>query len=334
MPALPRAPEAQAVSTQAVAAGATVLEGSNANGFEGFSMGRKVIIGAGTPQEEINEIESFGSIGLPSAVALHQRSWSLKATEPVIVLKYPLQNAHPAGVKIEMLAEGGPGPAPAPAPGPMGVVPPIPRVHVAFLPGSKMKRKHVDRMINQPAPNDPIPKTVLVKVTLFDRPNNGVNDMQLAAGVIKQSLDNGQLKAALNSAIYQVMGVKPKIAGLKMKAAVVKAWDIPKCKSHLNKLVNEFTVHYTRRQVPLALYNECNNFVTKISFSHDYVLDQRDAARCRKVTRKFAQKWKLGKNDGSKDYEDMCVRFCEARYGNDAPVCHISAGDQLASQPL
>jgi len=269
-----------------------------------------------------------GMLPPPVNVALASiRGHAAKLPAAVFVPAPPLPAAKPT--------QGGvpaPVPAPAPTPGPMGCV--VPKVHVALLPGGKMRKKHVNHMINKPPPNAPMPRGVMVRVTLFDRPNNGVNDMQLAKGKLKQALATGQLKTNIKAAVQAVTGVKPKIAGLKVKSSVVKGWDIPKCEGHMSKLVKQLTVTYTRRQVPFALYNECTNFMTKISFSHDYVLDRRDAASCRAATRSFALRWKLGKKDDPKDFGKMCVKFCEAKYGQDAPLCHIAGGDMLTTQPM
>lgn len=177
-----------------------------------------------------------------------------------------------------------------------------------------MKKRH---LLNSP----PIHATVLVKVTLFERPGNGLNDMQGVQNHLKQALDSGELKGKIAAAIYGVTGVKPELADIKVKSRAIRLWDHQQCGSHMSKLMKSFTLDYTKRQVPIALYNECTNFMTKMSFSHDYVLDTRDAARCRKATRKFALRWKLGENIDPKDFEPMCLSFCEAKFGDDAPQC-------------
>jgi len=172
--------------------------------------------------------------------------------------------------------------------------------------------------------NAPVPQAISVAVTVYDRPGNGMNDLHFAATELKKALLSGELMERIRSAIYAVTGVVPKVSGLRVKAKVIKQWDIVKCENHMTQLVKSFTVHYTRDQVPMALYNECTNFMTKISFSHDYVLDKRDAARCRDATRKFSMKWKGGKNNNPEDFAGMCGNFCEAKYGNDAPQCRMA----------
>jgi len=172
--------------------------------------------------------------------------------------------------------------------------------------------------------NAPVPQAISVAVTVYDRPGNGMNDLHFAATELKKALLSGELMERIRSAIYAVTGVVPKVSGLRVKAKVIKQWDIVKCENHMTQLVKSFTVHYTRDQVPMALYNECTNFMTKISFSHDYVLDKRDAARCRAATRKFSMKWKGGKNNNPEDFAGMCGNFCEAKYGNDAPQCRMA----------
>ena len=39
----------------------------------------------------------------------------------------------------------------------------------------------------------------------------------------------------------------------------------------------------------MALYNECTNFLTKMSFSHDYVLDPQDTVRYEKYAKPYTR---------------------------------------------
>jgi len=192
----------------------------------------------------------------------------------------------------------------------------MPKVHVGFFPGKKMKKKH---LLNSP----PIHATVLVKVSLFERPGNGFSDLAGVEDQLKQAVATGDLLKKLAVAIHAVTGVMPELSAIKVQTTLIKLWDVQKCGGHMNLLVKSFALHYTRRQVPMALYNECTNFATKMSFSHDYILDPRDAARCRKATAKFAKRWKLGEIKNPTYFEPMCQRFCEAKFGEDAPQCQF-----------
>lgn len=218
-----------------------------------------------------------------------------------------------------------PGPAPGPSPGPASMCQ-RPKVHVAVMPGDKMKKRH---MVNKPANTPrlangaPAFQTTKLRVTLFDRPGNGIDDMAKVKTKLKHALHHGELKAVLKVAIQAVTGVEPKIGGLKVKKKLVELWDIQKCGAHMSNIVKTFSVHYTRSQVPMALINECNTFMTKISFSHDHVLDHRDAVNCRKATKSFEKRWHFGKKDNPKDFQMMCIKFCQAKYGDDAPNCHF-----------
>lgn len=224
-------------------------------------------------------------------------------------------------------ASPAPAGAPGPAPGPAVDTKAKPKVHVGFSPGKKIKKDH---LINSPPSLALVSTagphaTTKVKVTLYERPGNGFNDMAGVKTKLQIAVASGALKDQLAVAIHQVTGVKPKLSAIKVETTIVKQWDIQKCGSHMSMLVKSFTIHYTKRQVPMALYNECTNFMTKMSFSHDYVLDPRDAARCRKATKKFAQRWKLGDNKDPAAFEPMCQRFCEAKFGDDAPQCQLMA---------
>jgi len=197
-------------------------------------------------------------------------------------------------------------------------------VHVEVLPGKKMKKRH---MINLPAATAAAApaQTTLLRVTLFERPGNGIDDTLGLKTQLKTLMHTGVLKASLEVAIEAVTGVKPKLAHLKVHSKSIALWDVQKCGNHMSKIVKSFAVHYTRRQVPMALYNACSTFMTKMSFSHDYILDNRDAVHCRTATRSFAQRWKMGKKDSDpKDFDKMCGRFCQAKYGEDSPQCQFA----------
>jgi hypothetical protein len=225
-------------------------------------------------------------------------------------------------------------PAPASAMSPASASCPQPKVHVAFSPGRSMEGNSL-LAVQSGARLPPRPIGTRVKVSMFDRPGNALDDLAEAKAAMHTALANGVFMGNVHDAFHDVLpALVPKIVGLKIQNEVVKAWDIAKCESHMSTLVRNFTVHYTKRQVPMALYNECTDFTTKISFSHDYILDPQDAARCRSATKSFALKWKLGKNNDPKYFEEMCLTFCEAKFGNDAPLCHITAGDKLGGAPL
>merc|ERR1719478_1074615 len=86
----------------------------------------------------------------------------------------------------------------------------------------------------------------------------------------------------------------PKLGKIKMKAKPVEAWNVKKCEGHVKSIVENFALYYTRERVPEALFNECTNFMTRMSFSHDYVLDRMDTFFCRKTTAQFAKHWNFG----------------------------------------
>jgi len=271
--------------------------------------------------------------GLPATVSMGPAPAPAALPLPVGVssIPPPVNVPPPAGIGGAPAAVLAQLPSPAPAPGPASMCA-QPKVHVGFAPADCMKKKHKDHMINQPANGCPV--STKMTISVMDAPLNGANDMLMAEGTLKQAMASGVLQKALKHAMKKVLGFTPKIGNIEIKTTSVKAWDIPKCGSHMSEIVKSFTVHYTRRQVPMALENECTNFVTKIAFSNDHVLDPRDTAHCKKATENFARRWKLGKKDGAKDFEKMCVTFCEAKYGNDAPLCNVNTGDALLGQPL
>jgi len=220
-------------------------------------------------------------------------------------------------------------------------------LHITFRPGqeepnlSLLAVSHQTPMLNKPRPSLISTKatvskkhwSVIVDVTITDRPKNGASDLKKAMKQLKKALSSGQLKDSLRGAIYEVTGNAPDIRRIESHANPIKQWDVDKCENHLTNMVNTFTMHYTRAQVPMALYNECTNFMPKMSFSRDHILDSVDTVRCRKATRAFQKRWKFGKNADSKDFQSMCVEACEAKFGIDAPRCHVTEGKKLKKAP-
>lgn len=214
----------------------------------------------------------------------------------------------------------GPGPSPGPAPGPApsgAPVMPDVRIFVTFTPGREVEGG----------------RSTIVDIAFIDSPANGIDDIALAMPLITLSMESGLFKKQIKSALHAVTGIKPKIHGLEMNMKTIESFHTGKCEKHLKGIVKGFSLYYTRNQVPMALYNECTNFLTKMSFSHDYVLDPMDTVRCRRATRKFAEKWNHGSNAKEKDFEKMCFHACEAKYGRNAPTCNLHAGDKLLKQP-
>merc|ERR1719223_1640396 len=95
--------------------------------------------------------------------------------------------------------------------------------------------------------------------------------------------------------------------------------------------------------VPTAIYNECTNFVAEVSFSHDHIFDVHDRMRCRHATVKLSKEWNFGKGQpgpgpapapapapgpagANVDYLGFCAEVCEIKYGEDAPMCHVTEG--------
>jgi len=206
--------------------------------------------------------------------------------------------------------------ATAPAAAAGGV--PNPAIFVTFSTGKKVGRG----------------KSVMVEITFTDQPENGMDDVALAKPLIQKALDNGSLVTELKTALQIITGITAKFGKRTMEAAAVEAWNVKKCEAHVKKMVNVFSHTYTKEQVPMAMYNECTNFMTKMSFSNDHVLDRMDTVVCRQTTAKFAKHWDVGEKAEDKDFELMCVRSCESKFGKDAPQCNVAAGDKLAGKPL
>lgn len=192
------------------------------------------------------------------------------------------------------------------------------KIFVTFSPGKEMQGG----------------RSTMVDIAFLDSPNNGVDDVLLVTPFIEVSVKRGLFKEQMNKALKRVTGIKPKLKKVTHGMKVIMPFDVQKCEKHIKSIVGQFSLHYTREQVPRALFNECTNFMTKISFSHDHVLDPMDTMRCRKATAKFTKHWGYGNNTTESDFEDMCHKACEAKYGNGAPTCNLLSGDQLMNQPV
>jgi len=193
------------------------------------------------------------------------------------------------------------------------------QIHVTFAPGRKMAAGRA---------------STIVEVTFTDTPNNGVDDVKSAEPLLYWCVNSHILKHQMVHALSDVTHVSPVVRKVEIAKTIIEQWDINKCEKHMKGIVDVFSHHYTRRQVPVALYNECTNFMTRMSWSHDYVLDPQDTVRCRQATRKFSTRWNDGNSAQIKDFEEMCFQACEAKYGRDAPKCNIHEGAALAMQPL
>jgi len=209
-----------------------------------------------------------------------------------------------------------PAAAAASAPGAAGI--PDPAIFITFSPGKEVGSG----------------RSVLVEITFTDKPNNGMDDVAMTKPIIQRSLDNGSLVREVKAALEILTGLIARLGKMTMKTSNVDGWNVSKCKGHIKSLVNTFSHTYTKEQVPMALYNECTTFMTRMSFSNDYVLDRMDTVLCRKTTAKFAKHWNFGEKASGEDFELMCVRSCEAKFGKNAPQCNVEAGDSLAGKPL
>lgn len=227
-----------------------------------------------------------------------------------------------------------PAPAAAPAPGPAMSVVEVGepseevKIFVTFSPGKEIPLA----LLQQPAAA--VGATTIVDIAFLDNPANGVDDVAIAIPYVNAAIDNGFLKKQLRRALKKVTGIKPKIKSLAIETKTIPQYDIEKCEVHIKGIVKQFALHYTREQVPRALFNECTNFMTRMSFSTDHVLDPMDTMRCRKATAKFTKHWEYGENGENSDFEDMCLKACEAKYGRNAPTCNLHTGDKLVGQPL
>jgi len=249
----------------------------------------------------------------------------------------PAGPASPAPALLQFARGPAPAPAPGPAgsPGPAGPKKPFPKVFCTLLPVSKedeaelegkikIMKKDGMKLVNKP--EDLVKK--LEDKNMVGTPTKFV--AQIYADDAKQALKAIQdgLEKKIEKKMDKRLGMDVEIRGMKVKTKEVEQWAHDKCQPQFKKIVTQFSNAYTRFQVPKALFNACTDFMTKLSFSHDNVLNAADTRRCQQATLKFQKSWKYSK-DLPKNLEDLCVDICEHKYGNHAPQCHVTKGDEL-----
>lgn len=176
------------------------------------------------------------------------------------------------------------------------------------------------------------------KVTVSITDTAGAKDLKRVARIVEAANSSGELGEAFESSILQAVGVRTRIIDWSFAEAAVPHWSVSSCETHMAAVVKRFVVAYTRRMVPTAIFNECTNFVTAMSFSRDFRPSALDVDRCRRATVKFALRWNFGKGDqleaanaseeGEEGMSSFCVDMCYAKYGEFSPRCN-SAADKL-----
>jgi hypothetical protein len=273
----------------------------------------------------------------------------------------PLPGPPPAGPVLEQSMQGkiepvrAPGPAPAsldgsvqtkqatgisPAPGPGPAMQWKSDVFVQFYPGEE-----------RPVVEDgDVGRSTIVKVWLRGEANTGIFELApWIQAVLTRHENDGLLEYLLEKRLKDATDIAPTIKGIKdIRLDSKSQWSIDTCASHMKKIMKEFSQAYTRRMVPTAIYNECSNFVSEVSFSHDRIFDSHDRMKCRHATVKLAKEWNFGKGHAppaiespgpapgpapapvpSVDYFGFCSEVCEIKYGSDAPMCHVTEGKKL-----
>lgn len=192
---------------------------------------------------------------------------------------------------------------------------------------------------------------VKIFVTFYPGSEKAVGDKTLTSTIVSVSLSGEQaalnelnlgglethelVKLRVGSGLYKGTGHYPAMGNITVQGQKVVKWSVAKCEGHMQKIVGQFSLAYTRRMVPMAMYNECTNFLTRMSFSHDHVLDPLDSKRCRKATMHLAEHWQFGSGGKAKEidvsanatakevtsFADVCYHACELKYGEGAPQC-------------
>lgn len=198
-------------------------------------------------------------------------------------------------------------------------------------------------------------RSIVTKVWIRGAPNTGVFELApWIEGVLKRHEEDGLLQILIQKRLFEATGIAPKIDGITdIQLDAKTQWSLDTCEGHMKKMMREFSKAYTRRMVPTAIYNECTNFVSEVSFSHDRIFDAHDRIKCRHATVKLAKAWNFGQGHqpakkaeseagpapapapsvkpakAEIDYKGFCSNVCEIKYGTDAPTCHVTEGKDL-----
>lgn len=209
--------------------------------------------------------------------------------------------------------------APAPAPG-------LPTI--SLLRGSTSKRRRQPMFdisvsyhpgeAHTSATGASLGRSLLVTVIVSD-----FSEAYDPAQVLQSKIMDGTLASSLENAMYETTGLHPKFATMTAKHEKFDQWPIDNCTTHLAGIVKMFSLAYTREEVPMAIYNECTNFMPKLSFSSDLSIGQNDKKRCRQATLEFAKQWNYGKSKVPVKnlLGGFCGNVCKLKYGEHHPSC-------------
>lgn len=218
--------------------------------------------------------------------------------------------------------------APAAAP---GAAPPAgPAAAGAFV---QSRLRHF-QLANAPAPAPAAAPTAPNNVQVFATVSEGAKDsVEVEAWAVAPPASLSAVEASMQDcctdkgmaqALLGAEGVQwkhlPVISGALIGSEAVERFDID-CGPHVDKIVDRFTLAYTRRQVPDAIDAACHLFESKLSFSGNRRITKWDRMACHKATVKLMKQWQGGK--GKQDYDQWCHDICELKLGVGAPHCHI-----------
>lgn len=166
--------------------------------------------------------------------------------------------------------------------------------------------------------------TTIVEVSIKPKPSTAPEEMDRTKDVLDYSVHSGDIEPKLQKAIQKAVGIKTEIDEFTAGEKLVDIWSIPKCVAHMSSMAKKFSVAYTRRMVPTAIFNECTNFLPALTFSADMVPTALDVARCRQATVDFVKHWNYGghgKTKAEPNFGAFCLSVCEFKHGHGSPKC-------------
>lgn len=188
--------------------------------------------------------------------------------------------------------------------------------------------------VGAPGPSPgPMPDVLDTYVALSEGPedsvevNAWVHYPPAMEAEVKEEVKRVCRPTAIANALLGAEGVEwaqvPVITGHKVGEAHIEPWG-QDCGPHVQKIISQFSVAYTRRMVPMALNSACHLFQSKLSFSGNRRITKWDRKACQEATGNLMEHWKFGKGNLKEQFDHWCHDICELKLGKGAPHCGMA----------
>lgn len=180
--------------------------------------------------------------------------------------------------------------------------------------------KHYLRHMNRKKKTvDNVGKTTFVEATVTQLAGNAMDELPAIKAILEKAVENGDLEVNLRDRLAEVVGIQAYIQHMFVEVQEITQWSVDSCSSHMATVVAKFSAAYTRREVPMAIFNECTNFMPALTFSHDHHPTKLDVRRCKDATVNFVNYWNYGKPNWKYGYSHEVLRRAPPGWGVPPP---------------